>query len=245
MMIGILAAAALQIDAPVEWRAVQQGNLQASEVSYDVGVSLTVVCRDKQLIVAITGLPAAPTQSGFQKLEVNIPGDALQTTNWRVLGQAMIAPSPAVYARRFRTADRLTLRLPGEGDAPARRYELALPQDHRGLDQTLEACDTPLVSDTDADYDPSISFVTWRTVPRIELPDRLPTGGSARAVLECTVGAGGRPENCHVLEEMPADSGFARSALRSIRSGRLDLIDGEPPVVGGVFRTALSIRIEN
>jgi hypothetical protein len=244
-MIGILAAVALQTDAPVEWRTLQQDNLQVSEISYDVGVSLTVVCREKQLIVAITGLPASPSESGFQKLEINIPDDELQTTNWRVLGQAMIAPAPAVYARRFRTADRLTLRLPAGGDGPPRRYELDLPQDHGGLDQTLEACDVPLVSDTDSAYDPSIAFVTWRIVPRIELPDPLPNGGSARALLECTVGAGGRPENCRVLEETPANSGFARSALSSIRSGRLGLIDGGPPVVGGTFRTALSIRLQN
>jgi hypothetical protein len=244
-VIGILAAVALQADAPLTWRTVQQDKLQVSEISYDVGVTLTVVCRDKQLIAAITGLPLSPSPNGRQRLEMNVPGDTLQAANWRVLGQAMIAPAPAVYARRLRTADRLTLRLLSEGEGPARRYELALPEDHSSLDQTLAACDTPLVAETDAAYDPMMSSVTWRILPRITPPERIPSGGSAMALLECSVGAGDRAENCRVLEETPRGSGFGRSAAQSIRSGQLGLIDGGPPTVGATFKTRFWLKVEN
>lgn len=244
-MIGLLAAAAFQADAPVEWTALQQDNIQVAELAYDVGIDLAVICRDDQLIVAITGLPDPGPGAKFRKLEVNIPGAELQASTWRIHGKATISLAPAVYARRLRTADHLTVRAPAEEGEPARRYELALPSDHLALDQTLEACDVPLVSETDLAYDPTISAVTWATSPRITPPNRLPPGGYAEVVLECTVGARGRPENCRAIREEPADSGFVRAALLGIRTGRLGLIDGGQPPVGGVFRTRLTINVVN
>ena len=244
-MIALLVAAALQTSEPPKWQAIQQENIQAAELAYDVGVSLTAICRDKGFMLAITGLPAPAEGASFRKLEMNVPADDLQISTWSLRGPVALSTAPAVYALRLRATDHLTIRLPAESGQPPRRYELPLPSEHQSLDLTLEACGVPLEAESDITYDPTVSAVTWLVTPRIPPPDRLPRGGHADVLVECTVGANARPEDCRVIEEQPANSGFTRSVLSGVRSGRLGLIDGGPPPPGGVFRTRITINVSN
>ncbi len=244
MITSLLLAVAMQVGAAPSWQSIDQEGIVATVLQYDIGIAVNLICRGHDLTLAITGLPPAPADAKARRLELNVPGNDLRSSTWTVRAGAAIAPAPAIYARRLRVLDNVTVRTPGSDSEPARRYELPLPADHSPLDRVLAACGVSLVSETDANFDPAMSSVTWTTPPRIIPPSRLRTGNHAEVTVECLVGTEGQPENCQIVNEQPENSGFARAALASIRTGRLGVLDGAPPPVGGKFRTRLTIDID-
>ncbi|GAW41816.1 hypothetical protein SH203_02226 [Brevundimonas sp. SH203] len=149
-----------------------------------------------------------------------------------------------MYARSLLNTPRLIIRAPGEGSAPARRYELQLPADSAPLAAVMTDCGVPLQSASDATYDPNISVVTWDRPPQMGVPSPMPSVTSADALIRCDVDAGGRPQNCVLLDEQPARSGFGRYALRAVRTGRVRQIDGGPIQPGATFTTRMTFNVQ-
>lgn len=248
-MITALLLTLAQTAAPnLAWSIAKRDSLSMAYIEYDVGVTVSAICRNRSFILSLTGLPTAPPDATYRKLEVNLSDDTLRSSDWVVspIGERTTALStaPAVYARRLLNTSQLTVRVPGEGSTPARRYELALPADPTPLTTVMTECGVPLQSASDMTYDPSVSAVVWDRPPQLGVPSPMPSVTSANVLIQCNVDSRGRPQNCILLDEQPTRSGFGRYALQAIRTGRLRQIDGRPIQAGGTFTTRMTFNVQ-
>lgn len=247
MIAALLYAVAQQAAASdLTWSSGKRGDLEAAYIEYDVGITLTIACQNRRFAFLIGGLPPAPGETSYRKLDVNVPDDTLRSSDWAVSPNSdrTIATSTAapIYARRLRATNTLIIRVPADGSTPARRYQLGLPSDHAPLDAVMTACSIPLENADDATYEPSVSAIIWERVPRITAPSSLPSASSVDVLIRCSVDNQGRPQNCSILDEQPARSGFGRYALDAVRTGRVRQIDGAPIKPGNSFTTRMTYR---
>jgi len=240
----------LQTASPdLAWTTVQRGALKAASAEYDVGITLSAACRDSSFVVAIAGLPPVEGNAEYRKLDVSLRDNTLVSSNWNIApnssGSVVVSLAPSVYARRLRATDSFTIRIPAQGETPARRYQLALPSDHTALDAIMASCDVPFENPADAAYDPSETHIIWERTPRITIPSTLPSTDYAEVLVQCSVDGEGRPQDCAVLEERPARSGFARHAIQMVRTGKVRQINGEPIQAGSSFATVMTYRVQD
>lgn len=73
--------------------------------------------------------------------------------------------------------------------------------------------------------------VSWAQRPQAEFPALALSEGimSGEVGLVCVVGGDGRPQNCSILFESPADAGFGQAALRAMTQAKFS-----PSTVAGV-----------
>ncbi|WP_313014456.1 hypothetical protein [Brevundimonas sp.] len=249
MITGLLLALAQDSIAPgLAWTTGKQPNLSVAYIEYDVGLTLSAVCQSRSFTLALGGLPPARADASYRRLEVNLTDDTLRAGDWAVSSNgersAALSTAPAVYARRLLKTPRLTVRVPGDDSTPARRYELDLPADPAPLAAVMTECAIPLESASDATYDPSISVITWDRPPQMGVPSPMPSVTSGNALIQCAVDARGRPQNCVLLDEQPARSGFGRYALQAVRTGRVRQIDGSPFEPGATFTTRMTFNVQ-
>lgn len=250
MIAELLLALAQEAVVPdLAWTATKKDGLEAVYIEYDVGVTLSAICRDRTFILALGGLPPAVEGAASRKLEINVRDDVLRSSDWNVAPNSnpsvALSTAPSIYARRLRSADTFTVRIPADGATPARRYQLALPSDHAALDAVMTSCGVPLENVADAAYDPGQSIIVWAQAPRITVPSPLPSVNSADVLVQCGVDGEGRPQDCAILDEQPARSGFGRHALQMVRTGRLRQIDGAPFQPGSTFATRMTYRVHD
>lgn len=230
MIPSLLAIGALQAAAAAapEWVAAAGDNTEAAVLIYGGDLSLSVLCRDNRLDFLVGGLP--PTTENIRTVQVNVPTDPLRNSTWIVGadGTTLISTAPAIYARRLRQTDRLTLRMPSENGQPARRYEFALPADHVALDHVLESCDTPLDRPADLEFVPELPLIRWSPQPMPSYPREGMDVVSATVLMECMVQTDGRVDDCEILTEEPRRRGFGREALKAVRRARIVQIGSSP-----------------
>ena len=122
----------------------------------------------------------------------------------------------------------------GAEDGRNLRYVVELPASNAAIDQSLTACERPLVDPRDEELDALADDglpvnLAWKRMPQPEYPSgRTYTAGFA--VVTCVSQADGRVENCVVETEYPVDGGFGAAAMRGTRKGRLENRGGEGPV---------------
>lgn len=224
-----VALASILIQSPPaqsapQWVTARDAETAAAVLMYDHGLSLIVLCRDNRLETRIGGLPASTAP--IRKLQINVPGSDLRDSTWIVGADQTTAltRAPGVYARRLREGGTLTVRVPSEGNGPATRYELPLPEAHEPLDAVLTGCDTPLEQAEDADYEPELPMIVWAVHPMPQYPpDTIARAATVR--LSCVVEPGGGVTDCRVLEERPRRQGFGRAAVQAARRARVAQVD--------------------
>lgn len=213
--------------ATVPWISAIGDGSRVAALVYSNGLSLSVVCRDAQLVVLIGGLTAVATPT--RTLQVNLHSEALRDSLWAVGsdGTTAISLVPGVYARAFRSEGQFTARVPSIDGAPARRYVLTLPADSSPLDAVLEDCDVPLERESDLAFDPSIPPVMWEVLPRPIWPESSGVVNGT-VVLTCLAQPDGSVDGCEIESEQPRVDGFGRAALLGLRSARIRVLPGTP-----------------
>ena len=207
-------------------------------LSFDVGPMIALRCSEGAYAALITGLPPAP--EGAQMVSVGIKFADGPEADWRFNttehAGTLIADFPAPLARNFRQGGPIELIVHGGAlDGRNLRYALDVPASHSAINQTLAACDRPLVDPRDAllrpiEPDGLPAAVRWLRRPTPRYPQgRTYTRGFA--VISCITQPDGRVSDCEVEAEFPLGGGFGRAAVAGSRSARVESTAGE---VGGI-----------
>ncbi len=226
----LAAGPVLAQDSPLaDWDVVRdpaKKTLMAYTV-FDVGIGIAVRCVDRGLEALISGLPA-------DSADLRVIGTAfadderIADQQWNVAVDNTVAVSrlPAPFARKLREGGQLQLRIAGGGEGGRNlRYVLDLPASNAAIDETLAACDRPLVDPRDAllaavGDDGLPTNLTWLKRPRPDYPG-VPKYERGFAVVSCISDPQGRPQDCVVETEHPRDAGFGQATLRAAREARL------------------------
>ena len=234
-VLSLAAATAAAAQDSDDWDLLVQpeNQLTVAYTQFDNGLLLAARCQRGVYQVMIGGLPAAPEVKDFNKsnriLVIGI-GDKKAAEQRFMLGDnpsVAFSELPAPLARQMREGGPMTIVAPGGGEGGRNlRYVVELPASNAAIDQSLAACDRPLVDPRDRQLDEleddglPISLA-WKRMPMPEYPEgRTYTAGFA--VITCLSQADGRVDDCVVETEFPVDGGFGAAAMRGTRKGRLE-----------------------
>lgn len=235
--IALLACAAalpaLAQDAPRDWdlhRNTRTEAVMAFSV-FDNGLGIAVRCIDGAYEALLSGLPAAGEQE-TRTLGVAFGDDEISMQRWSVAMNDTVAVGerPAPFARKLREGGRLQILVPGGGgEGRNLRYDLTLPDSSTSIDETLNACERPLVDPRDVELDalPDDGLprsLLWVRAPRADYPSDA-RYGRGFAVVSCLVNPDGTLRDCAVESEHPHDGGFGASTLRAVRRARVQDTD--------------------
>ena len=239
-----------EVSPPADWDMVRdpRKKMVAAYVSLDSGVSVILRCSDGVYDALVSGLPEAPRRD-TRVLRISYD-DHFHAETWNVatVRSTALSALPAPFARKLREGGKVSIVVP-DGAGPGRnlRHDLELPRSSTAVDETLTACNRPLVDARDSalpdldEYGQSPS-VTWARPPRPAYP--FPAKYTAGfAMLSCMALPDGRLDACLVESEFPVDGGFGKQALKSTDDARLQSSDGAPvsPRLI-VFRTNFMMR---
>lgn len=194
---------------------------------FNVGLGIAVRCVDGGLEALITNLPADDADTRVIGIAF-ADDERIHDQQWNVAIDNTVALSsmPAPFARNLREGGRLQIRIVGGADdGRTLRYVLELPASHAAIDETLTACDLPLVDPRDAAWanvgdDGLPTSLQWLRRPHPTYPG-TPKYERGFAVVSCVADPEGRPQDCVVETEHPRDAGFGRATLSAARSARL------------------------
>ncbi len=242
-VLSLTAAAAATAQDSEDWDLLVQPENQTTVAytQFDNGLLLAARCQRGIYQVMFGGLPAGPAVKEFHKsnrvLIIGI-GDEKEAEQRFLLGEnpsVAFSELPAPLARQMREGGRMTIVVPdGAEDGRNLRYVVELPASNAAIDQSLTACERPLVDPRDEELDALADDglpvnLAWKRMPQPEYPSgRTYTAGFA--VVTCVSQADGRVEDCVVETEYPVDGGFGAAAMRGTRKGRLENRGGEGPV---------------
>lgn len=228
--VAVLAAPALAQDVG-DWDLAShpREKVTVASLGFDNGLSLAVRCQDGAFQTLLAGLPPPSANSDDTRpLRIFMRDDAMNAQTWIVADDPSIAVSslPAPFARELRQGGRLQIVVPGGGEGGRNvRYILDLPTSNAAVDQTLAACDRPLIDPRDGELgdvgDGGLpSDLNWSQAPRPSFPSasRYARG---MVVLSCLTSANGSVRDCVVEAEHPQGGGFGRAALRATEDARL------------------------
>lgn len=226
--------------------------LTTASLIFDNGLLVAVRCVGSRYDALLAGLPAAPEDAETRELSIQFRDAEAGTQRWSVGINPQVAVSdlPARFARELREGGRLQVVVPGGGTGGANvRYVLDLPTSSSAIDQTLQACEKPLVDPRDAEIDSLDDEglpggVTWAERPRPEYPSGR-TYVRGFAAISCLTQADGRLRDCAVESEHPLDGGFGEAALRGVRRARVratEATDGPLPTRFIIFRTVFRMN---
>lgn len=198
---------------------------------FDSGLGVAARCVDESYEALITGLPPAG-RGETRTLRVAFGDGELGDQRWNVAVNDTIAVSelPAPFARKLREGGRLRILVPGgAGDGRNLLHDLTLPTSSASIDETLNACDRPLVDPRDAELAalPEGGLpgnLTWRERPRPAFPSGARYARGFATVL-CLTASDGSLRDCSIEAQHPQDGGFGEAALRATRRARVVNID--------------------
>lgn len=250
---ALIIAAALAMAGPVlaqdtaaedGWDVLTQEDEHIAGVSFSSGIALMFRCGPnpggtKYFQAFVTGLPAA--EGRRRVLEIARPGGQFETQMWTVAtsSTAALSPDSARLARGVRLGGAFAIRVPADGQQPAREFRMELPSDPAGIDAALTACGASLVDEADA-VQPAHTIpgngVYWRSHPTPRYPDRALARGikAGRVEISCAVTADGRTQDCEIVSEDPPQAGFGREALAAARQATLEPREPDAPDRGRI-----------
>jgi TonB family protein len=211
------------------------------------GQGLAVRCQAGVLDVLALGLPAFPSATRYMETTYGVR--APEAAHWFSSPDGALAysPTPAMTARRLREGGRLEVSAavaPDETSA-LRRYAVDLPSDAAAVDRALAACGEPLTKARDALSlwrQPRVMAPSmWRRPPNPEVPEAAyaTTTRIGFAVLSCVVTEDGRPVDCDVEYQSDRRTGFGSSAIRAMRTARVDMDKASAPRPGDLMVVTL------
>lgn len=245
---------ALAQDAADDWdlRVNPESDLVAASLTFDSGVAVGVRCFGGRYDALLAGLPAAAEDVDTRELSVQFGEEPASDQRWSVATDRRVVVSdlPARFARTLRDGGRMQVVLRGGGANGANlRYVFDLPASSAAVDQTLQACDKPLVDPRDAELEALgeqglPGGLGWAEQPRPNYPSGR-TYVRGFAVISCLTQPDGRLRDCAVESQHPLDGGFGDAALRATRRGRIQVTEnptGPVPTRMIIFRTNFSMR---
>ena len=197
-------------------------------VTFDSGLTVATRCIDGSYSALIKGLPEAPRRQDTRILRISVGDEEYDEMRWNVTTDrtAAVADLPAPFARDLRKGGRLQIVVP-DGAGPGRnlRYDLALPPSNTAVDETLTACNRPLVDARDNDVEVIgenglPANITWATPPRPAYP-RQSRYAAGLAVATCMAQPDGRLTDCVIEMEHPDDGLFGDAVLRAMPRARI------------------------
>lgn len=233
---GLLALAlsmpgvSLAQDAGDDWDLVEDParNLTMAVLAFDAGPAVAVRCLGGAFEVLLSGLTRIDGQT--TSLDMGFDDEPLRITHWwptESAGLFKAAHSPYL-ARRLRAGGALTIANRVEEGEAGVRYVIPLVPSPGAVDAVLSACDLPkddprISGDAWAATLPS-DQTSWQRRPTPNYPEvAVQTGIMAgRVYVSCVAMPSGEIRDCQADSQSPADVGFDRAALRSLREARLN-----------------------
>ena len=208
------------------------------------GLAILVRCQRGALTAFVAGLPEDKSET--RTIGLAVGDEELRDATWTSgsEGTSAFSDLPAPFARSLREGGQVQMRVPGAAeDGRAVRYVLDLPPSTEAIDQTLTACDRPLVDPRDAELDAVgenglPTDLVWDERPRSRFPNTRYARGLA--VLSCIAAEDGRARDCVIETEHPHDGRFGQAALESMKTARLkNRLNPDAPIPPSrfVFRT--------
>jgi len=217
-------------DAEDDWDLVQapERNLTMAVLAFDGGPAVVVRCLGGAFEVLLSGLTRIDGQTTL--LDMGFDDEPLRMTHWWPTESAgLFKAAHAQYlARRLRAGGALTITERVEEDEAGVRYVIPLVPSPAAVDAVFSACNLPK-------DDPRISGDAWAsaisgeqmswlerptpTYPEVALQAGIMAG---RVYISCVAMPSGEIRNCQADSQSPANVGFDRAALRSLREARLN-----------------------
>ena len=244
-----VATSAVAQEAPADWDVHRDPENQSivAFVPMTTGLIIGVRCNKGSFDAIIAGLPEASRNERTRTLRIGFENDHTHDTRWNVTTDrtVAIADYPAPFARKLREGGAMTITIPnGGGEGRNLRHEIELPPSNAAVDETLAACDRPLVDPRDALL-PEIednglpSGVTWSREPRPRFPRSAYAAGYV--VVSCVMTPNGGLDQCVLETQQPADSAFGAAVLRSMDTARLT---SPNEVVGQYAPRIIAFRVQ-
>jgi len=230
---AVIAMPALAQDA-ADWDLTihERQHITVATIQFSSGLGIAVRCIDQAYEAFLEGLPEPTTSGATRPLRIAFGDKPMEDSTWSVADEPTIAVSslPAPFARALRSGGKLQIVVPGAGENGRNlRYVMDLPASNTAIDQTLAACERPLVDPRDAELADMGETglpgdVIWRQAPRPTFP------GASRyavgfAVVSCLTNPDGHLRECVIESEHPHKAQFGRATLRSLDDARLALAD--------------------
>jgi len=205
-------------------RTNPETKLTVAFTSYDSGLSIAVRCSNGGLEALIAGLP--PVTTDLRTIGIGFADGPLSSQRWVVASRntTAVTTRPSEFARSLRNGGRLQIRVTEDGEqGRALRYVVELPPSNTAIDQTLVACDRPLIDPRDAEVaalgeDGLPSILSWVRRPEVSYPTGR-TYEKGFATVSCLTAPDGRLRDCEIDSEYPGDGGFGAAAMRAARGG--------------------------
>lgn len=223
------AGSAMAQEVTDDWEIIRQPEEKTvfAFVPMTTGLTIGFRCVDGQYGAVIAGLPEARRQDRTRTLRLKVGDEDFSDTRWNVTTNrsVAIADYPAPLARELRAGGPISIVIPGGGEGGRNvRHDLLLPASSAAIDETLQACERPLIDPRDALL-PEIeegglpAGVNWDRAPRPRYPATMYSEGYA--VLSCLVQREGSLGDCVVESEFPPGAGFGRNGVRSVGDARV------------------------
>lgn len=236
-------------DLPPDWEVLRNPAKRSTMafISFTSGLTMATRCTGQSFSALVHGLPPATRGQQTRILRIAVGDGALHDTRWNVTTDptAAVADLPAIFARKLRNGGRLQIVVP-DGAGPGRnlRHDVVMPASPVAIDETLTACDRPLVDPRDDDIEVLSdnglpANVSWASRPRPIFPmgSRYAAGF---AVVTCLGQPDGRLKDCVIETEHPDDGLFGAAVLRSMDRARVRS-DIEPE--GQIRPRLMSVRV--
>ena len=235
----LCAGGALAQDAPADadWDLVKD-EAKKTTIAYvttTAGLSIATRCVNGGYSALLVGFPETPRRTKTRALGLTFRDEEGSEWRWNVTTDrtAVVADFPAPFARELRQGGRLQIVVPdGAGPGQNLRYDLELPASGSAIDQTLSACDRPLVDPRDLELDAIAEDglqvgMRWdrRIRPTYPFRSRYAEGF---AVTTCVAQPDGTLRDCVIETEHPGDGRFGEAVLKAARDATV-AYDGDQP----------------
>lgn len=253
LVTGSTAAAQTSDDDDWDVMADPAQDLVMASAYFANGIGLATRCRSGAFDVLIAGLPHVDTPTRLLHATLEWDGQG-EPTSWTVGTPGTVAMShyPAQFARALREGGELNIVVPGYDQEPDRRYVLPLPPSSQAIEDTLAACDRPLVDRRDAQLRPWVAAggvptgMTWARRPSgVQFPDKALNANIAHGtvVMSCVTDDRGRLNDCIVESEHPSGFDFDKAVRRSIFRAQLEPL-GEGSIGGRIVSWRTNFRMQ-
>lgn len=217
-------------DAGDDWDLVQDParNLTMAVLAFDDGPAVVVRCLGGAFEVLLSGLTRFDGQTTL--LDMGFDDEPLRMTHWwPTESEGLFKAAHAQYlARRLRAGGALTIAKRVEEDEAGVRYVIPLVPSPAAVDAVLSACnlpkDDPRVSGDAWAATLPLGQTSWQRRPTPNYPEVALQAGimAGRVHISCVAMPSGEIRDCQADSQSPANVGFDRAALRSLRDARLN-----------------------